>query len=276
MKKLFRLVLCLCLSSIVLLNVPVSAIDKNPPISVKINDNYILMDTEPLLIDNTLYVPLRAIVTALNAEIVWDGETHKITISEGENKIELSLDSNIAYVNGHQFELDIAPPLINNRTMVPIRFFAESMACTVNYNQKVYTVEISRDGIAVPAASIVDRGYTDEDLLLLAKIITVEVNYISFDAKIAVANVVINRKNDPQFPNTIEGVIYDNRYCVQFPPAHKSNFSKKEPKTDCIIAAKMAFEGVNNVDKCLYFNNRPFKSKSKDFYKKIDSEYFYY
>ena len=276
MKRLLRLLLCICVCYVVMFCVPVSAIDKNPPISVKINDNYILMDTEPVWTDNVLCVPLRSVVTALNAEILWDSETNKITINEGNNKIELSIGTNIAYVNEHEFELDVVPTLMNNRTMVPISFFAQSMACTVNYDEKFYTVGITREDIAVPTSSIFNRGYTDEDLVLLAKIVNVEVGYISFDAKIAVANIVINRRDNPQFPSTIEGVIYDSRYCVQFPPAHKASFAKKEPTTDCMIAAKMALEGVNNVDKCLYFNNRPFKSKSNDFYKKIDAEYFYY
>ncbi|GMQ60387.1 hypothetical protein AN1V17_47870 [Vallitalea sediminicola] len=276
MKKLCKTAICLCMSSIILFNVPVLAIDKVPPISVKVNDNYIIMDTEPIRMNDTVYVPLRSVANALNAEVLWDGDTHKITINESDNKIELSTDSNIAYVNGEQYELDLAPPVVDDRTMVPIKFFGESMNCNVEWNQKLYTVEILREDIVIPATSVLNRGYTDEELILLAKIITVEVNYISFDAKIAVANVVINRKNNPEFPNTIKGVIYDKTYCVQFPPAHKASFAEKEPKTDCIIAAKMALEGVNNIDKCLFFNHRPFKSKSKDFYKKIDTEYFYY
>lgn len=276
MKKLCKTLICLCMSSIILFNVPVLAIDKVPPISVKVNDNYIIMDTEPIMMNDTVYVPLRSVANALSAEVLWDGDTHKITINEADNKIELSTDSNIASINGEQYELEIAPPVVDDRTMVPIRFFAEGMNCTVNWNKKVYTVEILRENLVVPATSLLDRGYTDEDLILLAKIITAEVNYISFDAKIAVANVVINRKNNPEFPSTIKGVIYDKTYCVQFPPAHKASFAEKEPTTDCIIAAKMALEGVNNIDKCLFFNHRPFRSKSKDFYKKIDTEYFYY
>ena len=42
-----------------------------------------------------------------------------------------------------------------------------------------------------------------------------------------------------------------------------------------IKAAKMALEGVNNIGTCLYFNNRPFTSRSGSFYKKIEGEYFY-
>jgi len=60
----------------------------------------------------------------------------------------------------------------------------------------------------------------------------------------------------------------------QFPPAYKSGFKELVPPDECIIAAKMALEGVNNIGNCLYFNNRPFTSRSGTFYKKIEGEYF--
>jgi hypothetical protein len=258
------------------LSLPVFAIDKVPPISVKINENYILMDTKPVLMEKTVYVPLRFVANALNAEVIWDGDNRKITINDDEKCIEMTLDSKIVLVNGEQYELQSPPPVIDNRTMVPIRFITENMNCKVEWKQATYTVEVVREDIAVPATSIFKRSYTDEDLNLLAKIVTVEANYIGFDAKLAVANVVVNRKESSRFPNTIKDVIYDKGYCVQFPPAHKKSFAEKVPSTDSIIAAKMALEGVNNIDKCLFFNNVPFKSKKNDFYKKIDTEYFYY
>lgn len=274
MKKLYRILICICISSI-LFGIQVFAIDKVPPISIKINDNYIFMDTKPVLMEDTVYVPLRFVANALNAEVIWDGTVGKATINDNNRTLELIPNSNIVTVNGEKFELESNLPVINCRTMVPLRFVAENLECKVDWNQQTYTVEISREGVVVPTLSLYNRGYTDEDLHFLAKIVTVEANNIVFDAKIAVANVVLNRKNSPEFPNTVKGVIYDKKYGVQFPPAHKSSFKNKVPSTDSIIAAKMALEGVNNISTCLFFNHVPFKSKAKDFYKKIDGEYFY-
>lgn len=260
----------------IIVSIPVRAIDKVPPISIKVNEHYIFMDSKPILMKDSVYVPLRFVANALNAEVIWDSETKQITINDADKSIQLSPDSTTVLVNDEQYELEMKPPVVDNRTLVPIRFIAENMDCQVDWNQETYTVEVSREGIVVPAVNILNRGYSDDDLHLLAKIVTVEAMDLSFDGKIAVANVVINRKKHAEFPNTIKEVIYDKKYGVQFPPAYKSSFATRVPSSDSIIAAKMALEGVNNISTCLFFNHRPFSSKANDFYKKIDGEYFYY
>lgn len=274
MKKLCSLLMSICIF-VTVFNRPVMAIEKDPPISISVNAQYIMMDTKPVMMDDTVYVPLRFVVNALCANIQWDEETKIITIIDGETTILLTHDSNIVTVNGESHTLKIAPPVIDNRTLVPLRFITEHMSCQVDWNENTYTVEIIKENLTVPAMSIMDRGYTNDDLHLLAKIVTVEAMDLSFDGKVAIANVVINRKKSPSFPNTIKDVIYDKEYGKQFPPAHKTSFASKVPSKDSIIAAKMALEGTNNISVCLFFNNRPFKSKAKDFYKNIDGEYFY-
>ena len=49
---------------------------------------------------------------------------------------------------------------------------------------------------------------TNEDLLLLSKLVTGEARGESYEGQVAVAAVVINRVKDPRFPNTIKDVIY--------------------------------------------------------------------
>ena len=52
--------------------------------------------------------------------------------------------------------------------------------------------------------------YTEEELDILARIIWCEAgsDWLSDEHQQAIASVVINRKNDSRFPNTIKGVIY--------------------------------------------------------------------
>ena len=68
------------------------------------------------------------------------------------------------------------------------------------------------------------------------------------NGKVAIANVVINRAKSQAFPNTIRDVIFDKTYGKQFPPAHKPGFGEIKPDKSCVIAAKMALEGINNID----------------------------
>lgn len=245
-------------------------------ITLKINGTPIFTDTNPYVKQNRTFVPVRFIAEALNMNIEWFPDEKTIILTDDEHTIQMWLDSNLLIVNGREILMDVNVEGFNGRAMVPVRYIAEIKNFEVKWDDYTYSVELSKDGVAVPASCVLSRSYSDEDLIWLARLIHVEGKNLSLDAKVAIANVVINRTKDPNFPDTIYNVIFDNRYTKQFPPAHKAGFKELKPDNSCVIAAKMALEGINNIDKCLYFNNRPFSSKSKDFYKKIDGEYFYY
>lgn len=63
--------------------------------------------------------------------------------------------------------------------------------------------------------------YTEEELDLLARLVFSESGGESYDTKLRVASVVMNRVVDPYFPNTIREVIYqENQFAVT---THKIN-----------------------------------------------------
>jgi hypothetical protein len=250
----------------------VGAVTEQTYITVKVNDKCIKMDSLPYLKGDRTFVSIRFIAQALGAEIGWVGEKKMVVINDGYNYIELFIGSNEYYVNAEKRTMDVAPEISNGRTMVPLRFVSENLRCSVDWNEMAYSVLISKEGLEVPEEYVYNRSYTDEDLMWLARIVTVEARGATIEGKLAVANVVLNRVKSSVFPNNVHDVIFQSG---QFPPAHKAGFKELVPPKDCIIAAKMALEGENNIGTCLYFNNRPFTSRSSKFYKKIDGEYFY-
>lgn len=250
----------------------VGAVTAKAYITVSVNDKRIKMDSLPYLKDDRTFVSIRFVAQALGAEIGWVDEKKMVVINDGYNYIELFIGSNEYYVNSEKRTMDVAPEISNGRTMVPLRFVSENLRCSVDWNEMTYTVLINKEGLEVPEEYVYNRSYTDEDLMWLARIVTVEARGATIEGKLAVANVVLNRVKSPAFPNTVHDVIFQSG---QFPPAHKAGFKELVPPKDCIIAAKMALEGENNIGTCLYFNNRPFTSRSGSFYKKIDGEYFY-
>ncbi|MFZ5988903.1 MAG: stalk domain-containing protein [Bacillota bacterium] len=277
-KKMIKLIVSLCVLSCLnfIMYSNVSALSRQIFITVKMNGNYIKTDVSPFIKDNRTYVSVRFVAEALDATVDWVDEEKKVIIYGRTKYIELTVGSKEVMVNGEKQMMDAAAEISNGRTMVPLRFVSENLDCNVKWDNLTYTVLINKEGAIIPEAYIYNRPYTDEDLIWLARIINVEGGGQSIDTKVAIANVVLNRVKSPEFPDTVRDVIFDKEYCVQFPPAHREGFSEMVPHPECVIAAKMALEGINNIDKCLYFNNVPFKNKSKDFYKKIDGEYFYY
>lgn len=274
-KVVTALIVLICISLPVFAQA--SSLEEKVYITLKVNNNCINTDVLPYVKDNRTFVPVRFVSEALGAEVEWLQEEKKVIIRKEENTIEMWQESSDLVVNGEKSSMDTKVEIADNRTMIPVRFAAENLGCTVDWDELTYSVLINKEDAVVPVASIANRSYSDEDLIWLSRIITVEGKGLSLDGKVAIANVVLNRKKSPGYPNTVHGVIFDTNYCVQFPPAHKAGFGELVPPSSCIIAAKMALEGTNNVSSCLFFNNVPFKSKRSDeLYKIIDGEYFYF
>ena len=59
-------------------------------------------------------------------------------------KIVLTIGSKTAFVDGVEHQLDVAPFAENGRTFVPIRFVAETLGCTVDYDNATKTVVITK------------------------------------------------------------------------------------------------------------------------------------
>ena len=99
-----------------------------------------------------------------------------------------------------------------------------------------------------------DISFTDDEVELLAALVYCEAGNQSYEGKLAVANVVLNRLNSSQFPNTIKDVIYQKN---QFSPASSGALERalnNGVPSDCVKAAKDAMSGNNNVEGFLFFN----------------------
>ncbi|MGC8758094.1 MAG: copper amine oxidase N-terminal domain-containing protein, partial [Caldisericaceae bacterium] len=73
----------------------------------------------------------------------------KVTITFKETTIELWIDKNTALVNGEYKLIDSTNPKVTpivippGRTMLPIRFIAESLGCLVEWNGDLKEVKIT-------------------------------------------------------------------------------------------------------------------------------------
>jgi len=99
--------------------------------------------TTPVIVNSRTLVPIRAVIEAMGGEILWEQDTRKITVELSDKTIDLTIGSNISYVNNEQKELDTAPEVINGRTMLPIRFISENLGYNVDWNEDEQIVTIS-------------------------------------------------------------------------------------------------------------------------------------
>lgn len=121
------------------------------PITLVINGVTINTDSPPIAENGRTLAPMRTIVEALGYIVSWDSKTQKMGIYDPETqdlRIALTIGSKAAKVStgiyGVMDEqiLDVPAKVINGRTMVPVRFIAESLGCSVAWNGETKTVSI--------------------------------------------------------------------------------------------------------------------------------------
>ena len=92
-------------------------------------------NVRPVIENGRTLAPIRAVAESLGAEVTWNEDTQGIMITDNGIKIEMTIGSVTAYVNGTEIVLDTAPEIRNDRTLVPVRFIAESFELNVDWDE---------------------------------------------------------------------------------------------------------------------------------------------
>jgi len=137
----------------------------NNSIKVLINGVKLEFDTNPVLISDRTFVPMRKIFETLRANVIWEESTQTVTAVKGETTIVLQINNAVAKINGKSVQLDAAPCVINDRTLVPIRFIAQSLGAQVGWNGETSVVSID----------LKDQATNDTDNSNIKKITTIGV-----------------------------------------------------------------------------------------------------
>ena len=111
-------------------------------IAVEVDGRKLDFDVAPTIIDGRTILPARTIFESLGLEVKWDDVTRTVTgIGEG-TELSLVIGQRVAYVNGEPVNLDVPPKIIDDRSMVPVRFVAESTGADVDWDNSTRTVLI--------------------------------------------------------------------------------------------------------------------------------------
>ena len=101
--------------------------------------------TSPVIVNDRTLLPVRAVVEEMGGTVQWDDNTREVTLQYNNDEVKLTIASAMAELNEATQTLDTAPMLINNRTMLPIRFIAESFKFHVAWEQATQTVTITKN-----------------------------------------------------------------------------------------------------------------------------------
>ncbi|NLN87247.1 MAG: DUF2271 domain-containing protein [Syntrophomonadaceae bacterium] len=96
------------------------------------------MDTAPMIHEGRTFMPIRFVTDNIGAEIQWQAADQTVTITQADKTIRLKIGNSNATVNDASVPVDstnqnVQPFISNGRTMMPLRFIAENLDCTVEW-----------------------------------------------------------------------------------------------------------------------------------------------
>jgi hypothetical protein len=116
----------------------------NMEIKVTYNKKAIVFpDQKPLMINKRTLVPIRPIAESLGFKVDWNKATRTVTITKEKITVSLVVSQKIAKRNGEIITLDVPAQIVNERTVVPVRFIAEALNYKVDWAQATQTVLIA-------------------------------------------------------------------------------------------------------------------------------------
>ena len=103
-------------------------------------DNQPLTGTpQPYVVRGYSLVPIRKIVEAKHGVVIWIPKTREVNAWVNQTFMGLTIDSQIAHINGDTYMLPVAATVRESRTMVPLRYVAAALGLQVEYNAETGT-----------------------------------------------------------------------------------------------------------------------------------------
>ncbi len=210
------------------LTCPVSTMaDDN--INIIINGKVQQYDQMPVIVNGRTLVPLRGIFEALGAVVSWDDSTKTIIGVKATKSIVLQIDNTFASINNNATTLDVAPSIMNSRTMVPVRFVSEALGADVQWDGDTRTVTITSpegDVIendykpAAPETEVLDSGkvIVSNDDFLKSKLSTGKVSTLEFKDGVLEVAITGTPASDNtvslSFPVNFSGIMNEGDVCL--------------------------------------------------------------
>ena len=236
-----RKLLCTLLAAASLIcAVPVqvaAASERTVPVQV---DGEILSGVSTLRAGVT-YVPLRTLLESFGDwDVWWDAQSEAAKAATDGFHITADPAEGTITVNGITY-LGIVY-VQNGRTYVPLRLLVTQLGGGVSWDPYL-------GGAAVSSP---EAEYDAADLYWLSRIISAESQGESLKGQIAVGNVVLNRVEADDFPDTIPAVIFDRKNGTQFQPVDNGTVYQT-PTALSVEAARQVLDGEVVLEDALYF-----------------------
>ena len=121
----------------------IASAQEEAKVSVLVDGSSLYLEVLPVIQNDRILVPFRAIAEAINIQVSWDDQTRTINGTDGNTTVSLQLDNPVAYRNDTSINLEVAPQIVEGRTLIPLRFFSEAFDCQVFWDGNMYQASIT-------------------------------------------------------------------------------------------------------------------------------------
>lgn len=195
--------------------------------------------------EGVTYAPLVPLLDALGGwETTWDPSSRTASAETALFDLDVPVGRSHVLADGFPFSLSAGTLVWGGRTYVPLRSVANLLGAQVDFAGWDSPVEVR----TAPA-----QDYTQEDLYWLSRIISAESRGEPMEGQIAVGNVVLERVESPDFPDTIPDVVFQQADgIVQFEPVENGTVYL-DPAEQSVEAAKRTLAGEKTLEGAMFF-----------------------
>ncbi|WNR44682.1 stalk domain-containing protein [Paenibacillus roseipurpureus] len=107
-----------------------------------LNTKAMTLEQAPTIVKDNTLVPLRFVTEGLGGTVKWDDKERKVTVVRGDKLIDLWIDQADLLINGERVTAEVAPAIMSNVTMVPLRLISEKLGFKVGWDPQNYGISI--------------------------------------------------------------------------------------------------------------------------------------
>lgn len=114
-------------------------------VQVTLDGVEIPLDVPGEIRDGRTLVPFRPIFEALGASVQFDPVSQTVTAQRGQDTLLLTVGSRVVEWRRSIIQVDVAPVIVDGRTLVPLRFVAQALGLHVRWDAATSTVHLETE-----------------------------------------------------------------------------------------------------------------------------------
>jgi photosystem II stability/assembly factor-like uncharacterized protein len=115
---------------------------------ISVDGKQVPINAGPNIFNSRTFIPIRILTEVFGGSITWDAAEQKVTVVRNGTTLNLWIGKSVAEIDGKSVNIDasaaVVPIIWYGRTLLPLRFVAESFGLDVQWDGTARTITITR------------------------------------------------------------------------------------------------------------------------------------